>query len=350
MKPNWFASFLSVSALLFGAKIFGAGSGFLTHVLLARTLSSDALGKYFLVVSVISLCAIFAAFGYPSIMGRFISRYMSQFTSRYRRATNQSLLSGFLWYAKTDTLRNAALFTPLAIAWIAFGPSVQLTDGISLACIALAIPAIAMMRINGSLATALRHYKTAYLPDLLFRPVTHFCLLSIFVFAFEFRSWELFVISYCLLAATVALGQHLVLAKLFKPRARSAGRNWRAANIWRRTSRPFLVVTVVASFFVDLQLILTSQVLSPSAVAVVGICLKIAFLFGFVIDVTHDLPIRDIGDALTEGNTKRVDSKLMIVNFISFGITIITFIFILLFGDFYLNSLGMNMKITRSYS
>ena len=141
MKPNWFASFLSVSALLFGAKIFGAGSGFLTHVLLARTLSSDALGKYFLVVSVISLCAIFAAFGYPSIMGRFISRYMSQFTSRYRRATNQSLLSGFLWYAKTDTLRNAALFTPLAIAWIAFGPSVQLTDGISLACIALAIPA-----------------------------------------------------------------------------------------------------------------------------------------------------------------------------------------------------------------
>ena len=126
------------------------------------------------------------------------------------------------------------------------------------------------------------------------------------------------MISYCLLAATVALGQHLVLAKLFKPRARSAGRNWRAANIWRRTSRPFLLVTVVASFFVDLQLILTSQVLSPSAVAVVGICLKIAFLFGFVIDVTHDLPIRDIGDALTEGNTKRVDSKLMIVNFISF--------------------------------
>ncbi len=344
MTPNWLASFLSVSALLFGAKIFGAGAGFLTHVLLARTLSPDALGKYFLVVSVISLCGIFAAFGYPSVMGRFITRYMNQFISRYRHASGQSLLSGFIWYAKVDTLRNAALLTPLAIAWIALGPSVQLKDGASLFCIAMAIPAVSMMRINGSLATALRHYKTAYLPDLLFRPVSYFCLLSVFVFVLGIRSWELFVVAFCLLAATAALGQHFVLTRLFKPRARLAGGSRRAVNIWRRTSRPFLLVTVIASFFVDLQLILTSQILNPSAVAVVGICLKIAFLFGFVIDVAHGLPVRDIGDALSNGDTKSVDTKLMLINAVSFGITILTLLFILLFGDLILRVFGKEFE------
>lgn len=340
MKPNWFASFLSVSALLFGAKVFGAGAGFLTHVLLARTLSPDALGKYFLIVSVISLCGIFAAFGYPSIMGRFITRYMNQFISRYRQASGESLLSGFVWYAKVDTLRNAALLTPLAIAWIAFGPSVQLKDGAILFCIAMAIPAVSMMRINGSLATALRHYKTAYLPDLLIRPILYFGLLSVFVFVLGIRSWQLFVVAYCVLAVGAALGQHLVLTKLFKPHTRLASGSRRAANIWRRTSRPFLLVTVIASFFVDLQLILTSQILDPSAVAVVGICLKIAFLFGFVIDVAHGLPVRDIGEALSKGDTESVDSKLILINAMSFGITVLTLLFILMFGDLILRVFG----------
>ena len=340
MKSNWFASFLSVSALLFGAKIIGAGSGFLTHVLLARTLSPDALGKYFLIVSVISLCGIVAAFGYPSVMGRFITRYMSQFITRYRRASGQNLLSKFVWYAKVDTLRNAALITPFALAWIALGPSVQLKDGASLFCIALAIPAVSMMRINGSLATALRHYKTAYFPDLLIRPVLYICVLSFLVFVLGVRSWELFVVSYCLLAAASALSQHFVLTRFFKPQAKLASGGRRAANVWRRTSRPFLVVTVIASFFVDLQLILTSQVLTPSAVAVVGICLKIAFLFGFVIDVAHGLPVRDIGDAISSNDRKGIDSKLMLINAMSFGITATTLVFIILFGDLVLKVFG----------
>ena len=74
-RQSWTGRFVSVSATLFSAKVGGAIAGFLAHVLLARTLSAQDLGKYFIVVSAISLCAVegmialaFALFRWPELL------------------------------------------------------------------------------------------------------------------------------------------------------------------------------------------------------------------------------------------------------------------------------------------
>jgi len=332
LRRNWAGRLLSISAVLFAAKIGGAMAGFLTHVLLARTLPPDDLGKYFLVISTVSLASAVAAFGYPSVMARFVSRYSLK--------SKNTLFLAFVRQCAGDTLRNCLLIVPISFVWMALGKPFQLTDYSLLFLMAIAIPALSMMRINGSLLTALRKYKTAYLPDVVIRPVAFLILVAIATFALDLRSWEIVLALFFLLAAIVALSQHIVLWLTFKSGPQSVPRVKRISKIWRQTSRPFLVVTIVASFFIDLQLLLVSSTLDTSAVAIIGICLKIAFLFAYMVDVIHELPARDIGDALANNRIEFVNSRIALMNAASVVISITVILLLMLSGQWLLGIFG----------
>lgn len=339
-QPSWLTRFLSVSAFLIFSRIAGAGAGFLASVILARNLAPEDLGQYFLTVSAISLGGVVAAMGYPSIMGRFASRYLARRESRQRRDSGQTLLGGFVRQARLDTLKNAMLVIPLVIAWLSVGPSSWTGQGYILACIALAIPAMAIMRINGSLGTALRHFLVAYLPTVLFQPFVYLGVLAALIFLADIRDWQVLVATFAVLVGAMALAQHIMIGRVYKPARSPAPIKAPVARLWRRTSRPFLVVTVIASFFIDLHLILMSQAIDPQLIAATAICMKMSFLFGFAVDVTHEMPVRDIGEAMADKNHSHVDSKLALINFASVIVAAAGLLFVLVSGEFLLGIFG----------
>ena len=80
--------FVSTSSLLSLARVAGAAAGFVTQILLARTLQASALGLFYSVTSLAAVMGVVAALGYPKIAPRFVSRY--------REKGNKGLLPAFV--------------------------------------------------------------------------------------------------------------------------------------------------------------------------------------------------------------------------------------------------------------
>ena len=66
------------TALAFALKLVGSGLAFAFNVALARLLGTDALGVYFLALSIVAIASVIARLGLDNALLRFISSYASQ--------------------------------------------------------------------------------------------------------------------------------------------------------------------------------------------------------------------------------------------------------------------------------
>ena len=152
----------STSSLLSLARVAGALAGFVTQVVLARTLQASALGVFYSVTSLAAVVGLIAAHGYPAIAARFLSRYREQ--------GKQALVAAFV--ARADATRRSMSASPrvAVLALLALWPSLSTDARLALVAAALSIPANAALRLYGSLAITLRRMALAYLPDTCIRP------------------------------------------------------------------------------------------------------------------------------------------------------------------------------------
>jgi O-antigen/teichoic acid export membrane protein len=167
-KPAWeaWASLLltqtgrmiSTSSVLSLARISGALAGFVTQVVLARTLQANALGVFYSVTSLAAVVGMIASHGYPSIAPRFLSRY--------RQRGREDLIAAFLARARHSATIYVAIATLGVLILAVLGPSLSGEAHLALVAAALSIPAHAALRLNGAIAVAIRRFALAYLPTL----------------------------------------------------------------------------------------------------------------------------------------------------------------------------------------
>jgi len=98
-----FGHLFSTSSLLSLARVAGALAGFVTQVVLARTLQASALGVFYSVTSLAAVVGLIAAHGYPSIAARFMLRYREQ--------GKEGLVAAFVRVARRDATLYAAAAT-----------------------------------------------------------------------------------------------------------------------------------------------------------------------------------------------------------------------------------------------
>jgi O-antigen/teichoic acid export membrane protein len=142
--------------------VAGAGAGFVTQVVLARTLQASALGVFYSVTSLAAVVGLIAAHGYPAIAPRFLSRYREQ--------GKDGLIAAFVARARKDAVVFVVIATAGVLALALLWPNFIWEVRLALTAAALSILANAALRINGSLALALRRFALAYLPDTCIRP------------------------------------------------------------------------------------------------------------------------------------------------------------------------------------
>jgi O-antigen/teichoic acid export membrane protein len=345
---GWFvARLFSTSTFLLAARLVGAAAGFFVQLLLARNLSADGLGVYFTATSLIVIGGLFAAHGYPSIATRFVSRY--------RKLAAAPLLRAFVRRAQLESialaLAIAALVAAAALVWPALGGEAR---GAFLIAAGL-IPCTAAFRLYGSLATATRAFKLAYLPDVSLKPVVLLAALAIILGVAG--GITLFETMLALAGATMvlSLAQFLLLARGF-PVTLSLRRQAddmrpsafrRAAARWRREAHAVLLVAIFAQFLPDLAVLIATPFLPTADIGAFGLCLKLAFLIGFFVALTQNLATPDLADALGKGGRRHSVAKLAASASAATVMTLVATIVCIFWGEHILRLFGPDFVAAR---
>ena len=194
--------FVPASALVLVIRLGGAGAGFLIQLILARLLAPEALGTFFSATSLAAVLALLAAWGYPNLAPRFISRY--------RERKYPSLLAGFLRHAARD-IAITSLIAGSAVVAIAYYWSGETVDArISYIMAGVAVPIMARVTLNASTAGAIRAFGLSYVPEALLRPLLFLAVLVLLILLKQALTGEIVLAGFFAVTAVIALGQFLI--------------------------------------------------------------------------------------------------------------------------------------------
>ncbi len=303
------ALLLSKSAILMVAKISAAGVGFITYWLLAQVLTPDAFGTVLTLLSFAAVAGTVATLGYPSMMARFDKRYETRGDRNARAVFAQTAYRHAL-VCGVFVMGIIIITAPfLAPGW---APVVTIVAGIT--------PAITLLRVNGALAIANRRPLLGYLPDMVGRPLIFMIgLLLIMVgqhilpatITLDTVAWA------ALAAAWTVCAIQAVAIKPLRDHIRSGDRASipphharRLRKIWLTAALPLVPSMLMVALFPDLVLLASATALSSSDLAILGICLKIAFLVGFVIQATIQIALPDLARSITDRDTYSLWTQL----------------------------------------
>ncbi len=309
--------------MLTGARLAGALAGFVVQVVLARTLQASALGLFFSVTSLAAVVGLIAAHGYPAIAPRFLSRYREQ--------GKEQLIAAFIARARRDARVYIAIATLAVLAIALLWPSLATEARIALVAAALSIPANASLRLNGSLAVAIRRFALAYLPDTCIRPflllggIAGLMALGVTLTA-SGVTWLL-----TLVFAVLAVAQYRLLRKDLPKTAPAAPP--RLVSLWRREAKPLILVALFTSFFADVDILIVTPLLSGADTAAIGLCLKLALLVGFGVQVAHQVAVPDLADARARKDPGSIRGVVLRALAFPLTITLAAMVVVALWGE-----------------
>lgn len=278
----------STSSLLSLARVAGALAGFATQVILARTLQASALGVFYSVTSLAAVVGLIAAHGYPSIAARFMLRYREQ--------GKEGLVAAFVRQARRDATLYAVIATVGVLALAVLWPSLGAEARLALVAAAFSIPANASLRLNGTFATTLRRFALAYLPDTCIRPFLLLGGVALLIALGVTLTASTVTFLLTLIFTALALIQYALLAKGM-PKGKAPAPPKRLLAIWRREATPLILVALFTYFFADVAILMVTPLLSSADTAAIGLCLKLALLVGFAVQVAHQVVVPDLADA-----------------------------------------------------
>jgi O-antigen/teichoic acid export membrane protein len=329
--PMQAARLVSTSSLLSLARIAGALAGFVTQVVLARTLQASALGVFYSVTSLAAVVGLIAAHGYPAIAPRFLSRYHKQ--------GKEGLIQAFVSRAQRDALIYVALATLAVLALAALWPTLSVEARFALTAAALSIPANAAFRLYGSLAAAERHFALAYLPDTCIRPfallggVLVLVALGVTLTASNVTWLLTFIMT------ALALAQYRLLQWRL-PTTIASHAPKRLVALWQREARPLIIVALFTYFFADVAILIATPLLTSADVAAVGLCLKLALLVGFAVQVAHQIVVPDLADARARKDPATIREVAFRALAFPLAITVAAMVVVALWGETLLSIFG----------
>ncbi|MDX1718388.1 MAG: hypothetical protein R3287_15890, partial [Anderseniella sp.] len=139
-----------------GVRLAGAVIGFVLQIVLARSLTPDEMGGWFLMVSLASFAGLFIGAGYPTLGLTVLARYHTQDRPRMVRR--------FLDKAAYDISKYALVLALPGIAFLLMAP-VDTVTRLAVVSGLIIAPATAMIRLNGAAANAVRKYLLTIVPD-----------------------------------------------------------------------------------------------------------------------------------------------------------------------------------------
>ena len=330
MQPVKKIRYFSASSYLFVARAAGAAAMFASQILMARMISADALALYFLSTSVATVAGTVASLGYPYIMAAMLGRYSAP--------QNAERANAFMSVSRGESLLAGSLLGfVLAVCFVVY----PYTPWAERVCFLLAIPgipAIALIRTNSAFALARSLVSTAYLGTILWRPAIFLCLALYAVLVLHIENAAVFTGLFTAIAIVWTLLQVYELRGETKPP--SVKPDKRLTRLWRRAALPFIIVSMVGLLIIDMDMLLAGTVLTRKDLAVFGVCLKLAFFGGFIVDVLRELVAPELGRCYARRDIAAIQRNIARTNFVAIAGTAAMMVGAMLFGHAALNAFG----------
>lgn len=332
---------VSRSAGLMAARVMGAAAGLVTQLLLAHSLSANDLGLFYIFSSMAIVLGTVATLGYPGIANQLIARYQA------RRDT--SSLLGFIGIARRDAVIVSLIIAAICIAAAAIAAGGDPNTVWPAAIAALAIPAFAMMRVSGGLANGFQLFALSFLPDNFVRPALFLSALAGALLLLGPLSLLGVTGLFTGLVAVVASIQWLVLRWTGRTTGQAGKPGRRQIKAWRKSGLQLVVPLLISALFADIAILGAGFVMAPAEVATFGLCIKIAFLFGFVVQVAHQLVMPSFASFLIDRDRASIESTIAKTNIVAISsmaaavcaIALVGEQVLALFGDEFLSGLAV---------
>ncbi len=314
-----------------GLRVMGAGLGFATQLVLARTFSQVDVGVIFLAMSLAAIFSMMAAVGYPMLALTQLPRFFALDLNKLVRAFHGTFLHDLI----------AGLGAVLIITVVCLF-ALPLSFGTKMAILFGALSALpsAIVRYNSVLANGMRLFQWAYVPDFILRP----CLFLLYVLAaFLFPSLSSLPL---VLAAYVA--SNVLVASLQSIVVRAKGismQDWNRrrpalTRALRSRSAALAIVGAVTVMFADIVTMLGGWFLPHEQLAVLGLAVRLAAIAGFVVQAAQQFVLPDLTEALAKHENTTANSLLLRLNVLTLLTLTTGLVFALAFGRWLLSLFG----------
>ncbi|RUT33162.1 hypothetical protein EMQ25_08565 [Arsenicitalea aurantiaca] len=316
----------SQSALIFAARIGGAGLVFLAQALIARQWGAAGLADYLVVFAAVNLIAMAMPLGFNTI-GTF-------FASRYGAAGEGAMLARFMARAYLQiglvALGLALLATPLLPLLGAAG-AVLLAHLPQLLLIAAGT---AMVWVSGAVLVGLRRPFAGLLADGVVRPLAiGLALFLALLLSPGGQGLGLLLWIFAGLYGLVAIGHLTIALRSVRalPRTDVAARPGEAARWWR-LALPWAIVGLATDFFFDIDLLILSGLLAPEDLAVFGVAARIFGLVAFAVSAVYALTLPDLFEAAAAPDKSRFEARVADANLAAAGLALALLVGVILGG------------------
>jgi len=333
------------SGLVLAARIGGVLLGIVIQVLIARALGAANLGLFFVASAISMVLATFLAAGYPLMAPKFVARATS--------ATGAAELKNFMAFARGSTFRLSIAICSIGALIIWLWPALGLNQRLVLTIAILSAPPLAFLRINGALANAMRRFSLGYLPDIFARPLLLLALIGgMWIFYPGFGLLAVLA-GYMAIAIALALWQ-MGRVSLVHSLAHANSTGNQAANNdlsgqsstrgqkrqWFLQSLNIMPGTIFVMVFGDITLLIAGMFLKSADIGIFGVTMRMSLLAAFAIHTVQQIAVRDIADAVNQGEDKELGQTLKRVNLLNTLLAIGGVGFAIIFGKLVLMIFG----------
>lgn len=327
---------LQLMAGSLGLRVMGAGLGFATQLVLARTFSQSDVGVIFLTMSLAAIFSMMAAVGYPLLALTQLPRFFALDLNKLVRAFHGTFLR--------DLVAGLAMVLVITVVCLYALP---LSEGTKLAILFGALSALpsAIVRYNSVLANGMRLYQWAYVPDFILRP-SLFLLYVLCALLFP-------PVSSLPLVLAAYVGSNVIVATLqsFVVRAKGVSlQDWNMTRpaltrALRSRSMALAVVGAVTVMFADIVTMLGGWFLPHEQLAILGLTVRLAAIAGFVVQAAQQFVLPDLTEALAKQKNANADDLLLRLNMLT-GLTLaMGLVFAVVFGGWLLSLFGANYAV-----
>ena len=322
------------SIMVVGSRVMGGVIGFLLQVSIARFLGPEALGQYFLAISLLIVLAVVIGLGYPAILPRFAVGIKAG-----RDQTTDPAL--FFAQCRKDIIIAGIAISALGLTAVQILPGLTEIERICLSIGIATSTILALSSINTEILNAHKKHNLAYMPFNLFQPFMVFCLLFLMKWTIPDFNVIYLVAGHALIVISLYLFQHLKVSQF--NRASSEGVEAAELSqlsqvskqtkwVWRKHAMSMVIAILFINTFGDVDLITLGFLMDGHEIAIVGVCLKIALFLSFAIQAVHQLVIRDLADAIKHQERSNLNAVLLQANILSLVFSLGALAMVVIFG------------------
>lgn len=330
-----FRRLVSQSAVIFGARLSGAGITFLAQAGIARAWGAGTLGEYLIIVASTNLIAMVMPLGFQTIGAYFASEYRAKGDGRSLRA--------FLLRAYGHIVLVALAVGILTWPFVGFiGEPGEVLKSHWVPTVVLALSA-STVYVSCAVLVGLKRPLAGYFSESLFRPIAAISAFLICLALVEpsqgFSQMMAVFAGLCFVIALVQFGFVVATARKLPTDVEPAPAQVRR---WWRFAAPWVLIGIATDFFFDIDLLLLSGHLSREDLAIFGVCTRLFSLVSFGVAAVYAVTVPDMFEAEAKSDREGFNRKVGDANLVATGLSFVLFVIMAVGGPFALMLFGPN--------